>query len=93
LKEADKRNYFLTTDNIVEQVICGYIHDYLEERPEWVFDVVVKGAEKRGYHLAFTEPLKEVFEAMLQEQDELKKRIPDLEITVKILMDELLRRR
>jgi len=30
---------------------------------------------------------------MLQEQDELKKRISDLEITVKILMDELLRRR
>jgi len=30
---------------------------------------------------------------MLQEQDELKKRIPDLETTVKILMDELLRRR
>jgi len=47
LKEADKRNYFLTTDNIVEHVICGYIHDYLEERPEWVFDVVVKGGREK----------------------------------------------
>jgi len=48
LKEADKRDYFLTTDNIAERVICGYIHDYLEERPEWVFDVVVKGGREKG---------------------------------------------
>jgi len=48
LKEADKRDYFLTTDNIAERVICGYIHDYLEERPEWVFDVVLKGGREKG---------------------------------------------